>query len=451
MFKPDDLLPSLKHISPSACLWIGYSGGLDSHVLLHALATLKQQHKLTLVLRAVHFNHGWSQAAKAWEKHCDDICQTLNIPFVCQQIAAQPPRGESPEAFARRARYQAFSNYLQPGDYLLTGHQRDDQAETLLLQLFRGAGLKGLASMPDLTDFAQGYHWRPMLQYSRNDLLIYAKENQLSWIEDSSNQDERFNRNFIRHAIMPLLKKRWLNVEKTITRTAQHCAEANILLDHLAKTDLQNVQAEQPNMLSLKKLVHLKNEQLNNVLRYWLQQLKFSLPSQTQLQQIKQTVIHSVADANPCVICGDYVIRRYRDNLYALKPMLHPLKKQVISWNFSEPINLMDIGLLNAEIKLGEGIRVKNLMLEKISIRFYQKAGERCQPAGRQGSHPLKKLFQEWGVVPWERERVPLIYYEEQLIAVVGYCICESFMANQNEEGWIIMLNVVNNVNEETI
>lgn len=440
MFKPGDLLSSLAHVSPSACLWIGYSGGLDSHVLLHALALLKKQNKFPQKLHALHFNHGWNASAGVWEKHCHAVCQTLDVPYTCQNIVAWPQGGESPEAFAREARYKAFSDYLHAGDYLLTAHHQDDQAETLLLQLFRGAGLRGLAAMPALAHFSQGHHWRPLLLYSRNELLTYANEHQLNWIEDSSNRDEHFDRNYIRHAIMPLLKKRWPNVHKTIARSAQHCSQANSLLDHLAKKDLQSIQAEEPFILSLKKLNGLHEEQLNNLLRYWLQQLNFSLPSQAQLEQIKQSVIKSAIDANPSVAWGDYVIRRYRDNLYALKPITHPLKHQIIPWDFSGPISLINIGTLQAEKKSGAGIHLANLNIEKMSIRFYQKKGERCQPVGRQGSHPLKKLFQEWAVPPWQRERIPLIYYEEQLIAIVDYCVCEEFAAKKNETGYLLKL-----------
>jgi len=209
---------------------IAYSGGLDSHVLLHAVAAMRAE--LTgCEFIAVHINHGLSEKAGQWTKHCANQCEVLNITFAHINVDAKNKTGESPEAVAREVRYQAFREFMQPGDCLLTAHHQDDQAETLLIQLLRGAGPRGLAAMPYYSDFAEGWHARPLLNFSRDELHEYAQQtfsqNQSAWIDDESNSDTRFDRNFLRHEIIPKLKARFPGMAATLSRSAGLCAEAS--------------------------------------------------------------------------------------------------------------------------------------------------------------------------------------------------------------------------------
>ncbi len=215
--------------------WVAFSGGLDSQVLLHALSQVVPRTRL----RALHIDHGWHEEAKVWAKACQDYCVKQAI--ACEVIAvnAQPQPGESPEAAARQSRYHAFATRLPLGDGLIMAHHQDDQAETVLLQLLRGSGLKGLAAMSEVMPFAEGLLLRPFLNLTRADLLVYAQQHSLSWIEDHSNFDLRFNRNFIRHQVMPLLKQRWPALHKTLARVAAHSAEAQQLLDERGQEDYQ--------------------------------------------------------------------------------------------------------------------------------------------------------------------------------------------------------------------
>lgn len=306
-------LPSFRQASH---IWIAFSGGLDSHVLLCAMTELALQEKIGEI-KAIHINHGWHEDAEKWGKYCEQVCKKLKINCQIITVDAQPKRGESPENCARAARYEAFASVMVEGDLLLTAHQQDDQAETVLLQLFRGAGVKGLASMPVITKFANGWHLRPLLSFSRQELEEYAAQKKLKWIEDDSNKNLRFDRNFIRHELMPHIRERWPQVTTTLTRVAENCAKANHLLQQMAEEDLLKVQGTQPNTLSIKKLLTLNETRWQNVFRYWLSQSNFSLPSHAQLQRVASDVLKSSPDAHPKVIWGNVIIHRYRGDVYA--------------------------------------------------------------------------------------------------------------------------------------
>lgn len=414
--------------------WIAYSGGLDSHVLLHALAQLPQK----LSLRAIHVNHGWHKDAAQWAEHSVKSCAALGIICDVINLDVKPIRGKSLEALARDARYQAFAKVMKENDCLLTAHQQDDQAETLLLQLLRGAGVKGLASMPDVTSFADGYHVRPLLNFSRAELKTYADQEQLNWIEDDSNLNLKFDRNFIRHELMPHIQQRWPQAAATLARTAQHCAEATELLDELAAKDLEYCQEKNNyHKLSIKNILQLNPARQRNLLRYWLQQLNFPVPSSVQLAHIQNDILQSSVDAEPIVCWDEVEIRRYRNDLFAFKSSLSLQLPENISWDLMRPLELINIGTLSATEKLGQGINRAALRYKKITARFRGR-GQRFHPVGRQGSHPLKKLFQEWDIPPWERDRTPLIFCEDELVAVAGYAVSEKFAAKQNELGWVI-------------
>jgi tRNA(Ile)-lysidine synthase len=441
MFKPIQLLPLFKNLAKTQ-LWLGYSGGLDSQVLLHALVELINTQQLDISLsnlHAVHINHGWSKHAQHWEQHCQQECQRLKVDYHAVTINAKPSNGESPEAYARTARYAALAKFIHQNDYLLTAHQQDDQAETLLLQLLRGAGIKGLASMPQLSAFAQGWHFRPLLNIARADLLAYAKHHQLNWIEDESNNNTRYTRNFLRQQILPELKQRWPTVNAAIARSANHCAEASLLLDELAQQDLKQVQGDYPNSLSCSRLLALPAIRQKNILRFWFDQLNIHYPSTAQLKHILQDILHSKQDANPEVILQNKIIKRYRNNLFIIDRNNSHDATAIYTWDLTQPLVIPALGSLTATLTFNKGIRADILKQGKLSIRFRQ-LGERCHPAGRQGSHPLKKLFQEWRVPPWQRDHIPLLYCDDQLVAVIGYCICADFAAGVNEAGFIVDL-----------
>lgn len=287
-----ELFQSLRH-----CV-VAYSGGVDSHVLLHLMAGL--QTTLDLRVTAVHVNHGLSDQAARWATHCQEVCQDLSVPFSCVAVTATPKPGDSPEAAARLARYAALSAFIDsPDTALLTAHHQDDQAETVLLQLMRGCGVKGLSGMPRIKPFGKGSLLRPLLNHSQEAITAYANAQSLRWVEDDSNKDVTFDRNFIRHQVMPLLQSRRAGVNAALQRSAIHAAEASELLDALAATDLEAVVLANPAQLDIQALRALSAARQRNVLRYWLQQLGLPLPSTKILSEIQSSVLHAKPSAKP--------------------------------------------------------------------------------------------------------------------------------------------------------
>lgn len=400
--------------------WVAFSGGLDSHVLLHVCAALQKN------VKAIHINHGLSANAVSWEKHCYFICHDLNVPMMSQSLQMPRLKGQSVEAYAREQRYLLFANLLKEGDCLLTAHHQDDQAETILLQLIRGAGIKGLASMPSIKSLGKGFHYRPFLHITREDLEKYAKEHQLQWIEDESNENSHFDRNFLRHNVLPMLKKRWPSVTKTLARSAKHCAEAELLLAGEGGGD---------NQLSIKKLLLLPHLKQRYLLRAWLDSLHFPPPSEAKLQQIIQTVIPAAKDRFPLVTWGEYEVRRYQETLFALPKRANFDQSIVLKWDFKKPLLLPDGRMIRALLTKRENLFNIESSCE---VRFRQ-GGEKCR-LSESHRHSLKNLFQAWGVPPWERNRVPLIFINDELAAVVGYFYDKRYITKKDELGVELIL-----------
>jgi tRNA(Ile)-lysidine synthase len=433
-FSPDILYQQLL-LHPAPAYRVAYSGGLDSHVLLHALVHLRD--RLDVDIGAVHVNHALQADADSWEEHCRNVCAGLEVNYESLRVDARAATGESQEAAARDARYAALAAWLPAGEYLLTAQHQDDQAETLLLQLLRGSGVNGLAAMPVRGELGHGQLLRPLLGVTRRQLQAYAEENGLSWLEDPSNRDTAFDRNFLRASILPLLQERWPAVTAVLARSAAHCAEASKLLSLLGEQDLADTRAEQKDRLSLTRLIKLPLERQRNVLRYWIVQATGVAPSTAVLARILNDVLQSRLDAEPCVRWREYELRRYRDELYLLKQRSDPDATQVLQWSLPEPLSLPDAGgVLNATRQTGCGIRAS--AVESGVQVSWRRGGERCLPVGRGQHHSLKKLFQEQGIPPWERSRIPLIYIGDQLAAVAGLWVCEPFHARPAEPGLLI-------------
>lgn len=414
--------------------WIAYSGGLDSHVLLHLCARLHPFYPIRF--NAIHINHGLSPNADAWALHCATVCNDLQIHFQQKKLTIDLARGQSLEEVAREYRYAQLADLLTEGDILLTAHQQEDQAETVLLQLFRGSGPKGLAAMPMIKPFAAGFHARPLLGVSREELQQYAKKHQLTWIEDETNADPGFTRNFLRHEIFPILKKRWPSIAKTLARTAENFAEAQHLLETVAKDDLENIKGSSATQISIPSLLRLSKARQRQVLREWMSQLQFPLPSEAKLQQIQKNILHAAEDKLPHIVWGNVEIRRYQEQLYIMKRLPKHNIAQMYDWDMRQSLLLPGVGKLHVELTQAKGLRAD---IKNIQVRFRQ-GGEWCQLAGRSHRHELKKLLQQWGVPPWERSRIPLLYMDDVLIAVVGYYIDEKYMANSKEDGYLVHL-----------
>ncbi len=412
---PQVFVKQLQALTRSKKILIAYSGGLDSHVLLHLASQISQTNNYQI--RAMHIHHGLQKVANDWVPHCQNVCDTLNISIEIQYLNLTIEKSKSLEDVARKARYAAFSESLQENEVLLTAHHQNDQAETLLLQLFRGAGVQGLAAMSRITVFGLGKHARPLLNYSRQSLVAYAKENKLDFIEDPSNKDSAFDRNFLRNKIMPELRERWPSIDKTISRSASIQAETKQLLDEYAEQDLLSIQSSpaDSDKLTLSKFQNFSSARQKLLIRYWITVNGFNPPSEKKLKHIFSDVVNAGEDAQPLVEWEGVEIRRYQDKLYIMKPLQDHNIKQVIEWENPQAIlNIASIDYSLSALLVSQ--YDKNSL---VTIRFRQ-GGEKFYHHKRGVNISLKNFLQESDVPPWLRSRIPLIYSGETLIKVAG-------------------------------
>lgn len=401
---------------------IAFSGGLDSAVLLHLFNALSRIDS-NINLRAIHINHGLSPNANHWEKQCQEICHQYQIPLHIKQLKLSKKPKMSLEDLARRARYDVFRQYLSQGETLVTAHHQDDQAETLLLQLFRGAGPKGLASMPGYVSFGQGFLIRPLLNFQKLALQQYAEKEGLQWIEDESNGNINFDRNFLRHEILPLLKQRWPNIADNLARSAYHCANADKYIAQQVVHIFEDLFNSENLALHIPSLLNHSIETQNYVIRYWLQRLDFPLPSTKKLGILHDEILKSRHDGNPLLRWKQVEIRRYNNYLYAMSPLSAHNTTLVIRWQMTDDLILPNnLGVIKLDELINSGINLD--IPEPITVRFRQ-GGERCRLKNRTHTHSLKKLFQDWKIPPWNRDRIPLLYKGDELKAIVGYAVCE--------------------------
>ncbi|MDF1684719.1 MAG: tRNA lysidine(34) synthetase TilS [Legionellaceae bacterium] len=398
------LVINLKHLTRFAGhtrLWIGLSGGLDSMVLLHALSC---EPALASKLHAVHVHHGLSPQADAWQAHCEEACAALNIPLEIQHVQLDKNQSNLEEA-ARDARFKIFDACIQSNACLVLAHHQDDQAETLLLRLLRGSGVDGLGAMQVYRPFGRGYLARPLLDTRKHQLLAYAKQHALVWVDDESNQELRFSRNYLRHEVMPRLQETWPRAIESMSACASRCQEAQANLDDLAYLDCPDLALKQPK-LSLTDLRDLPIRRLKQVLRVWFKNQDIKALSAVQLEVLIQDVVFTKPDAMPLMRLGKLAIRRYRDVLYVMRDGEQPKACDYLSALSALPVAL----------RIPEGAQVE--------VRF-RVGGERLKLNGQTKS--LKALFQAWGVPPWERDRIPLIFIDNTLAAVLDFAIGDDY------------------------
>jgi tRNA(Ile)-lysidine synthase len=422
MFDPQSLRSRFEALPGVRRFIVAYSGGLDSTVLLHALTRLRAP--ANIVVEVAHVHHGLHTEADRWLEHCAGVCKRLDVPCRVFWVDAHPKAGESPEAAARAARYDVLRSLVRAGTCLITAHHGDDQSETVLLQLLRGSGSEGLAAMPFVAEFADGYHMRPLLEHSRTDLLRYAQDHDLDWIEDPSNFDVDYDRNFVRRELFPLLRRRWPSVAQTLCRVARIQAESCELAFALGEIDRGTADGSRPGTLSVNALKRFSNARRNNLLRHWIRERSLPVLTSRQLARVGPDLLASRPDSTPCLRWAGGEMRRYRDDLYALSPLPSHDPSRIYSWIPERDLSLPHLGLrlTNDKMKL-QGLQVSSSE-ERVEVRF-RRGGERCRRKGRRHCHALKKLFQEAGIPPWERDRIPLVYVNDQLILVWGHWICK--------------------------
>ena len=425
-FAPEQLLPLLP---PAPRYRVALSGGLDSTVLLHALAALRPA--LPAALTAVHVHHGLHPDADRWQAQSEQQCAALGVALESRRVQVAPQTGESLEAVARDARYGVFRSLMQPGDVLLLAQHADDQLETFLLQALRGAGVRGLAAMPACVEFAGGFLLRPLLEFSRAELEAWAAAQGLRWTEDPSNRDTGLDRNYLRHEVLPRLKARWPAAATTVGRSARHAAEAAELLRGLAEEDWLHIGKAET--LPVAALESFPAARARNLLRHWLEARGLSLPPAHKLEEILLQM-GAAEDRNPCVDWQGAEVRRYGGQLYAQRPL--PPEPQGFQLQPGVAHTLGEgFGSLVLVPSTGEGIRAGVCGPAGLRVAF-RAGGESCRPAGRAHSRPLKKWLQDLHVLPWLRDRLPLLYTgEQELVAVAGLFACEPHLAAPGEAG----------------
>ncbi len=418
-FSEQALLSVLRTLPQPTGYCLAYSGGLDSSVLLHALAGVRGQ--LPAALRVLHLDHGLHPDSTRWTEHCREQCDDLGLPLLHRRLALDLQPGDSLEAKAREARLATFRDILRKDELLLTAQHRDDQAETLLLQLLRGAGLDGLSAMPPLSHLGRGRMARPLLDFSRADLRQYAEERSIAWIDDPSNVQLHFDRNYLRHQVLPRLAERWPAYADTFSRSAAHCAEARELLDDLSAPALQTLRGEHESSLSVSALAAQPPALCRELLRRWIRERGFVPPSRTRLERIRTEVLTAGPDRSPLVEWPGAQIRRYRDGLYLLPPLPGPPSGLTIGWTHGDVLELPEgFGTLRFDpAATAERLREQG----KLSVRF-DVTGLQCRPAVNRPHRALKHLYQEQGIPDWVRPYVPLLFLNDQLIGVGPLWTC---------------------------
>ncbi len=409
---PTDLITDdwIKKLQPYRRLVVGFSGGLDSCVLLHALA---QCAGLKDRLFPVHIHHGLSPQALVWQNHCAAFCAALNLPFEAHSVTFD--RTRNLEENAREARYLVLNDRVSDDDALLVAHHADDQAETVLLQWMRGTGVDGLAAMLPCMPRGRGVLCRPLLDKPRAQLEAYAQAHALVWVEDDSNVSLAFSRNYLRAQVIPRLRERWPNLLAQIHASAQHCQEAVQNLDDLAAIDCADLEN---NRLSLAPLRALSKARLVNVLRCWFKKNHIRRPTQKNMDKLIHEVIGAGGDRTPLLRQRQWVIRRYQDVLYLLPPEESAPIVTHQSWvDFPKACPWLEEDWLRA-VPSSTGVYIPPGASLHVTSR---QGGETFHWRGQ--TKCLKKLFQQWNIPPWWRYRVPLVYVNGQLAAVVGYAI----------------------------
>ena len=414
---------------------LGLSGGVDSVVLLHLLSQLSERYSWRL--SAMHVHHGISPQADAWVAFCVELCARENISLTIERVDISPLRHLGIEAAARALRHAALAR--QQTDSIALAHHQDDQAETLLLQLLRGAGVRGASAMPVLKwrDDAPALV-RPLLDIARTTLTDYAQQHDLQWVEDESNADDSYPRNFLRHRTLPLLQQCFPAYRTTLARSARHFAEASELLDELAQQDARVAILDK--RLDVARLRQLTTARGKNLLRYFITTQDAPVPDSTRLDEMLRQLIIARHDAQLCISWQGWQMRRYRGYAYVL-PIPQPALDFSVDWRGETEISLPPPhGVLRFEHVIGLGISKAKLHSGTMNIHS-RRGGETLRPDARRPQRALTVLLQEHGILPWQRDVLPLFFYGVDLVCVPGVAIACDYQAPPDEAGIVVRWN----------
>jgi len=428
MFDPASRL--LELTGPRPRIAVAFSGGIDSTVLAHLLS---KQRRRFASLRLLHVDHGLQAASRDWSRHCAEVARSLRLPFVPLEATIRRRRGESPEAAAREARYALLAMVLEPGEVLVTAQHRDDQVETLLLQLFRGAGVAGLAAMPAIADFGAGRICRPLLAETRENIERYAREKRLRWVEDPTNMETQFARNFLRAKVLPVIRQQWKGVDAAVARSASHMAEAGRLLGQVGRVDQGRV--ADGDGLSVAGLRALPPARRRNALRAYIGSRGVELPPTSQMAELGGALLAAREDAQPEVRWHGAVMRRRAGRLVLeVKSQDHfgeakELTAKSWDWNADRVCILSQRGERLELIDDVAGPIDLDRLPPSLAIRA-RSGGETLRPGPKARTQALKKLIQAAKLTVEDRARLPLLFSGEHLIMAGDRWIDASVMSN---------------------
>lgn len=418
----------LSRLYPWRQLLVAFSGGLDSTVLLHHLVLLRDKQP-ELNIRAVHVHHGISLHADEWAAHCQAVCERWQVELTVVRVTLARD-GSGLEAQARNARYQALEKQLRSDEALVTAQHLDDQCETFLLALKRGSGPAGLAAMPARLRFGNSELLRPLLSQPRQALEQWAQAHQLAWVEDESNHSSQFDRNFLRLDVLPGLSERWPHFASMVARSAALCGEQEQLLDELLEEEL-NTLVSGNGSLRISPLKTMSEAKRGALVRRWLARHNAAMPARAALARIWHEVAMSREDATPKLVLGDFAVRRYQDALWWVRERL-PADRSPVLW----PAPYAPLVLAGGTLRSGYGQAVRAPRAdETVTIRY--SAEGILHIVGRERGRTLKKLWQELGIPPWQRETTPLLFYGDDLIAAAGVFVTREGQATAGST-WFI-------------
>ncbi|HXE67242.1 MAG TPA: tRNA lysidine(34) synthetase TilS [Rhodanobacteraceae bacterium] len=421
----DDLRARIEANAPPA-LCVAFSGGPDSTALLHALAQSPEARERGL--RALHVDHGLHADSSDWANRCADFCGSLGVPLTAVRVQVDDARGEGTEAAARRVRYAAFAENLAEGEWLVLGHHRDDQIETVLLKLLRGAGPEGVGGMRALRPFARGLLWRPLLETPRASLRKYLLDNALLCIDDPANADPRFARNVLRREILPRILAHWPYADASILHAAQLCRTTADYIDSNAQAALATLRRD-ADTLDVAGWLALPEALRAPALDAWLHARGLSAPPDASRAELAKQAANAAEDSTPMIVWPGTEIRIWDGRLHATPPLAFPAANWHAQWN-GAPLELpQDCGELRLEATDPASMDAINAPLNPtLTVRF-REGGERIKPAGDPHTRELRDLFQQARIAPWLRARCPFIYEGGELIAVADLWISKRGMA----------------------
>ncbi|CAH0524960.1 tRNA lysidine(34) synthetase TilS [Vibrio hippocampi] len=426
-----------QHLNAHNKVVLGLSGGMDSRVLLHLLGRFQSDYPERNII-AVHIHHGLSSNADQWQTQCQRWSQKEGIAFDYRLVEVKSKAGESLEQVARHARYQALNDYIEPGDVLVTGQHLDDQTETFLLALKRGSGPKGLSSMAQSMPFGLGYILRPLLAVSRRDIERYAISEKLEWVEDESNQDTRFDRNFLRQEVIPSIKQRWPSFTSSVARSARLCAAQEQLLTELLQPELTKL-CDELGGLSIVELAAYSQLKRDYLIRLWLEQHTQWLPSEIQLNKLWFEVACARDDANPELQLAQGSVRRFKQRLFWVSN-----HHDVSQWQgaltldacLALPDALGTLSLSSLDKPISSVLSISRQNLPHSLQVIFEPEGLSAHPYGRVGSRKMKKLYQELGVPSWQRRRIPIVMHQDKVVAVAGLFVDKDYYGEDYQLLW---------------